>query len=479
MLKHAKTVDENFSPVPWLDVPKIRTLIKANEQEDREKIEAIFDRVSDELTRAKKAGIGDHENERVINSLGLEDIATLTAVKSPDLVDRLLKMAKDVKEYIYGNRIVTFAPLYFSNYCKNECSYCAFRVSNLELTRVVLSQEEIAEQTRILMRQGHKRVLIVAGESYPGQDPFQYVLDTMRTVYDTKEGKGEIRRVNANLAPLSVENYVRLKEAGVGTTQIFQETYDPVAYAQHHVYGKKADMQWRLSAFDRAIEAGLGDFGLGALLGLADWKFEILGLASHVRHLEDLGSGAHTISFPRIEPAAGSDVSKHPPHQVSDEDFLKVIAIMRLAVPYTGMIMSTRENPEMRRKTLECGISQVSAGSRTDPGGYTEGQAPEYGQFEVGDHRPLDIVVRELLENGFIPSWCTACEQKGREGNTFLPYARTGEIKLNCTPNALVTLKEYLDDYASPETKELGEETIAWEVSRLGPSRKSLTMHML
>jgi 2-iminoacetate synthase len=480
MALEAIEVDPSFSPVPWLNVPKLRSLVAtAAQKENRSEIENILNKVANELDAAKNAKPSDPE--AVLKGLDLSEIATLSGIQSDDLNERLQTMAKQVKEHIYGNRIVTFAPLYFSNFCKNECSYCAFRVRNLELKRVSLTQEEIAEQTRLLIRQGQKRILIVAGEAYPEKfHGFDYVLETMKTVYSIKEGKGEVRRINANLAPLSVEQFKLLLNAGVGTYQCFQETYDPVAYPQYHKSGTKADYLWRANVFDRAIDAGIGDFGMGVLLGLADWRFDILALTCHIRHLESRGSGAHTISFPRIEPAAGSDVSQNPPQQVTDKDFLKIISIMRLAIPYTGMIMSTRETPEMRRKTLECGISQVSAGSRTDPGGYTEGQAADYGQFEVGDHRPLDEVVKELLSCGFIPSWCTACEQKGREGGRFLKeWAMPGKIKNNCTPNALVTLKEYLDDYASPETKKVGENVIEKEVARMTPQRKEITTLML
>jgi len=466
-------------PVSWLDVSQLRFLSHKYKAEDRAAALRIFEKMDSALAEAKeqrKSG----STQKTLKGIDLEEMAVLSAIKSHDLLERLHATAKNIKEHTYGNRIVTFAPLYISNFCKNECLYCAFRASNLELERTELTLAQIEQQARILVRQGHKRVLLVSGEAYPGKDGLQYVLDAMRALYSVKEGKGDIRRVNANIAPLSVEDFIRLREAGVGTYQCFQETYDPIAYKEFHKKGSKADYVWRANVFDRATEAGIGDFGMGFLLGLADWRFEILALKCHISHIEDLGSGAHTISFPRIEPAHGSDVSLNPPHIVSDEDFLKIISIMRLAVPYTGMIMSTRETPEVRKKTLECGISQVSAGSRTDPGGYTEGQDARAGQFELGDHRPLDEVVKELLENGFIPSWCTACETKGREGSHFITvWAKTGEIKKRCTPNALITLTEYLQDYASPETRAIGEEVIRREVARIEQPRQGDTQTLL
>ncbi len=467
-------------PVSWLDVPAIRALVQKHQEEDRLAVKKIFKKMclAVEEARTKEALSPD---KRELKGITLDEIAALSTIKSPDLLEELHATAKQIKEYTYGNRIVTFAPLYITNFCKNECDYCAFRASNLDLPRTELSLEQIANQARILVRQGHKRVLLVAGESYSKElGGFQYILDAMKTLYSIKEGKGDIRRVNANIAPLSVEDFIRLREAGVGTYQCFQETYDPDVYKKHHLKGKKADYAWRANVFDRANEAGIGDFGMGFLLGLADWRFEILALKCHIAHIEELGSGAHTISFPRIEPANGSEVSLNPPNVVSDEDFLKIISIMRLAVPYTGMIMSTRETPEIRKKTLECGISQVSAGSRTDPGGYTEGQDARAGQFELGDHRPLDEVVRDLLETGFIPSWCTACETKGREGSHFITlWAKTGEIKKRCTPNALITLTEYLEDYASPETKAIGLNVVRKEVEKLEQPRQDDTQKLL
>ncbi|MCL2505938.1 MAG: [FeFe] hydrogenase H-cluster radical SAM maturase HydG [Alphaproteobacteria bacterium] len=473
---------EDVSPVEWLDVKKLRSLVSAHQEEDKIAIEEILRRKEQELSEVEKQPLTvDGGNVKLYTGLELEEMAVLSAIEDKALTERMHKLAKRVKQYIYGNRIVTFAPLYYSNYCKNECDYCAFRVKNLDMPRVMLSQEEIAEQVEILINQGQKRILMVSGEAYKGENGFDYVVQTMKTIYGVKVGNNSIRRVNANLAPLTVEEFVRLREAGVGTYQCFQETYDPIAYKQHHKSGKKADFKWRLEVYDRAVEAKIGDFGLGVLLGLADWKYDILALKSHINHLEDIGAGAHTVSFPRIEPAKGSEVSRDPQYQISDKDFLNVIAIMRLAVPYVGMIMSTRETPEMRKKTLECGISQISAGSRVDIGGYSDNDSKEEdGQFHVEDHRSLDEVVKELLKDGFIPSWCTACEDKGREGGDFIVnWAIPGKIKNMCTPNALITLKEYLCDYASLETKQIGRDVIAKEVGMMQNKLKGTTEKFL
>lgn len=452
---------------PWLDPTRLKKTIEENATEDTARARAII------------------EKARERQGLNLDEVAALFSVKDPGLLEEMFVAAKEIKEGIYGSRIVLFAPLYFSNLCKNECLYCAFRAANKEIARRALSQEEIAQQTEILINQGHKRTLIVAGEAYPNKPPyegdsFQYVLDTIATVYSVKNGNGEMRRVNANLAPMSVENFARIQKAGVGTYQCFQETYDREVYARVHVRGTKSNFDWRCSTMDRAIVGGMDDLGMGVLFGLADWRFDVLGLLSHVRHLEErFNIGCHTISVPRLEPAKGSDVAAHPPHQVSDDDFKKIIAILRLAVPYTGMIMSTREMPEMRRQTLELGVSQISAGSKTDPGGYGPEGGKATPQFEVGDHRPLDEVIKELAEQGFIPSFCTACEVHGRMGEAFMKIARPGLIKKTCTPNALTTFQEYLQDYASPETRRVGEAAIEKKVKAMRPEEKRLAESML
>ncbi|HJV49142.1 MAG TPA: [FeFe] hydrogenase H-cluster radical SAM maturase HydG [Geothrix sp.] len=391
---------------------------------------------------------------RELKGLDDRDLPPLMGIEDPQLMGELFDAARWVKEEIYGNRIVMFAPLYVSNLCGNECLYCAFRASNRELPRRVLDQGEIAEEVRHLLSQGHKRVVLVAGEAYP-KEGLGYILTAIRTVYETRHGKENIRRVNVNIAPLDVADFRRLKEAEIGTYQVFQETYHRGTYERMHPRGLKADYAWRLGSMDRAMLAGIDDVGIGALFGLYDWRFELLAIMQHARHLEDrFGCGPHTISVPRIEPAEGSDTSEHPPQAVTDEAFRKLIAILRLAVPYTGLILSTRERPEVRREALRLGISQISAGSRTNPGGYDEEAGESGAQFSLGDHRSLDEVVRDLAQNGFVPSFCTSCYRMGRTGADFMDLAKPGEIKAHCQPNALSTLQEYMDDHASPATLE-------------------------
>jgi 2-iminoacetate synthase len=415
-----------------------------------------------------------------LQGLTMEDVACLMLVQDADLLAEIFSTAKVIKEEIYGSRLVFFAPLYISNRCVNECTYCAFRATNTALTRRTLTQEEVAEETRILIQQGHKRVLLVAGEALPPQG-FQYITDTIATIYETRVGPGEIRRVNVNLAPQNVERFKRLKEAGIGTFQLFQETYHRPAYAQVHLKGKKRDYDWRATAFDRAMEAGIDDVGMGVLFGLYDWRFEILAMMQHIRHLEEtFGVGPHTINFPRIEPAVGSDIASCPPHVMSNAEFIKMIAIMRLAVPYTGMIMSTRETAEVRRQTFAVGISQISAGSRTDPGGYKEGAGdPNGSQFQLGDHRSVEEVVTDVVTLGYTPSFCTACYRLGRTGQDFMDLAKPGEIKYHCQPNALSTFLEYLCDYAGPVAKSAGEKLISIELQQMDGQQTACTLPML
>lgn len=417
---------------------------------------------------------------RELHGLSMEDVACLTLVENPDLLAEIFSSAREIKEEIYGSRLVFFAPLYVSNRCANECTYCAFRATNTEVTRRTLTQQEIADETRILIRQGHKRVLVVAGEALPPRG-FQYIIDSIRTIYDTRVGPGEIRRVNVNLAPQSVERFKLLKDAGIGTFQLFQETYHRPTYASVHLKGKKRDYDWRATAFDRAMEAGIDDVGMGLLFGLYDWRFEVLSLMQHIRHLEEtFGVGPHTISFPRMEPAVGSDIASRPPHAVNDADFIKLIAIMRLAVPYTGMIMSTRETADVRRQTFAVGISQISAGSRTDPGGYKDGEGdPNGSQFQLGDHRSVEEVVTDVVSLGYTPSFCTACYRLGRTGQDFMDLAKPGEIKYHCQPNALSTFLEYLCDYAGPVAKSAGEKLISIELQQMDNQQTACTLPML
>lgn len=403
-----------------------------------------------------------------MKGLDLSDVAVLSGIKDTELMQEMFKTANHIKDTIYGKRLVLFAPLYFSNLCSNECTYCAFRVNNKELKRRVLTQDEIKRETKALIDQGHKRILLVAGESYPKQG-FQYVLDSVASVYDVKTDKGEIRRVNVNVAPLTIDEFKQLKAANIGTYQIFQETYHHETYTKVHLGGKKRNYGWRVTSLHRAMEAGIDDVGIGVLFGLYDYRFEILAMMQHINELEKtFGVGPHTISVPRIEPATGSELASHPPFEVSDLDFKKIVAILRLAVPYTGIIMSTRESAQMRRDTFALGVSQISAGSRTDPGGYDlESTEIDSSQFCLGDHRPIDEVIKDVVSMGYVPSFCTGCYRLGRTGADFMDMAKPGDIKAHCNPNAVSTFMEYLMDYASSETRELGEKLITETIASM------------
>ncbi len=416
---------------------------------------------------------------RELKGLEAEDVAALMGVSDPGLLHEIFDTAQQVKQAIYGRRLVIFAPLYVSNMCANECTYCAFRARNKELERRALTQEEIAREARMLVDQGHKRVLLVAGESYP-REGFSYVLKSIDTVYGVTHDQGEIRRVNVNVAPLTAEQFRELKAARIGTYQLFQETYHRGTYASVHLAGKKKDYDWRVTAMDRAMQAGIDDVGIGVLFGLFDWRYELLALMQHVRHLEArYGVGPHTISVPRLEPATGSDVAAHPPHAVADIDFRKIVAILRLAVPYTGIIMSTRESAHIRRETFALGVSQISAGSRTNPGGYAESEREDASQFCLGDHRPLDEVIRDVAGLGYIPSFCTACYRLGRTGRDFMDLAKPGEIKEHCDPNALATFVEYLIDYGSEETRGIGERLVEQVLGAMEPVPRRMAESMV
>ena len=415
-----------------------------------------------------------------MKGLEMDEIAILAGISDPDLLKELFETARRVKDTIYGQRLVLFAPLYISNLCGNECLYCAFRAQNKAVHRRALTQEEIRRETEILIGQGHKRVLLVAGESYP-KEGFDYVLSAIDSVYAAKVGDGQIRRVNVNVAPLSLDEFKRLKDAKIGTYQVFQETYHRQTYGRVHVGGKKKNYDWRVTAMDRAMAAGINDVGIGVLFGLCDWRFEILALMQHIRHLEaTFGVGPHTISVPRLEPATGSDMATHPPKPVEDVEFRKIVAILRLAVPYTGIIMSTRETPNMRRETFALGVSQISAGSRTNPGGYAEGEdILNEAQFSLGDHRPLDEVIYDITTLGYIPSFCTGCYRLGRTGKDFMDMAKPGLIKEHCDPNALSTFLEYLQDYASDKTHKAGETLIQRTLLTMDPAIKGRSEVML
>jgi 2-iminoacetate synthase len=405
---------------------------------------------------------------RQLEGLDADEVAVLMEISDSALLEEMFAAARFVKDEIYGNRLVIFAPLYVANLCKNECSYCAFRAGNTELKRRTLTPDEIAADVKVLIDQGHKRLLLVSGEEYP-KEGFNYILKAIDTIYATKSGRGEIRRVNVNIAPLTVDQFKQLKEAGIGTYQLFQETYHRETYAKVHIAGAKKNFDWRVNVMDRAMEAGIDDVGIGVLFGLYDWKFEMLAMQQHIHHLEEkFGVGPHTISVPRIEPAVGSSLAERPPHAVSDDDFKKIVAILRLAVPYTGIIMSTRENADTRRATFQLGVSQISAGSRCNPGGYAElGDGHDAEQFQLGDHRSLDEVVRDVASLGYTPSFCTACYRLGRTGADFMDLAKPGLIKEHCSPNALSSCMEYLMGYASSETRQAGEKLVNHELKTM------------
>jgi len=405
--------------------------------------------------------------------LDLAETAALLAIKSPELKEELFETARELKRSIYGNRIVLFAPLYIGNHCINDCKYCGFRKSLRTTVRKTLSDTELVEEITSLENLGHKRLILVYGES-PLYSP-EFIAHTVKLCYNTKVGHGEIRRVNINAAPLDVEGYKTVKAAGIGTFQVFQETYHKPTYAaMHPANTRKGDYLWRLTAMDRAFEGGIDDMGIGALFGLYDWRFEVMGLVSHAIHLkEKFGVGPHTISFPRIQPANGLDLDL--PYKVSDEDFEHLVAVLRLAVPYTGLIMTARENEKIRSRVMEFGVSQIDAGTKLEIGGYQssgDGQELDREQFQVGDTRDLDSVIRWLLENDYIPSFCTSCYRLGRTGEHFMEYAIPGFIGRFCTPNAILTLTEYLEDYSSQATKDAGYALIKRELEKMTDLQK-------
>ena len=434
----------NLSATPAvIDHDAITTLLDKTAAEDAVHISEILDKA------------------RGLKGLSPSDTAALLAIESDGLIAELFRTASEVKDEIYGKRLVLFAPLYISNYCSNTCLYCAFNAKNTSLKRRALSQSEIAHEVSTLLAAGHKRILLVAGES-PAKSSLDYVCQSIETIYATGD-KDHIRRVNVNIAAMSEAGYAQLKEYRLGTYQLFQETYHEPTYRSMHTAGPKSDYTYHLTAMDRAMSAGIHDVGIGALLGLYDHRYEVLAMLQHAAHLESrFGAGPHTISVPRIEPAAGSAVADAPPYALSDRDFAKVIAVLRLAVPYTGIILSTRESASVRKRALDLGVSQISAGSRTNPGGYCESETDEDAgqQFQLGDHRSLDEVIKDCLQAGFLPSFCTGCYRKGRVGKDFMDLAKPGLIKHYCLPNAILTLKEYLEDFASEETKQIGLDAI-------------------
>jgi 2-iminoacetate synthase len=412
--------------------------------------------------------------------LKIEETAMLLTADDPVIIERIFETARQLKRDVYGNRIVLFAPFYVGNYCMNDCAYCGFRRSNRESIRKTLTVEELHEQVINLLRMGHKRTIAVFGE-HINYGPV-FIANCVKEIYSVRHGLDSIRRVNINAAPLSHEGYRIVKSVGIGTYQVFQETYHRPTYARMHPAGtRKSNFEWRLDAPARAIESGCDDVGLGALFGLANWKFEVLSLVAHSNHLmASYGVGPHTISFPRIRPASGVTLQEVIENNVSDADFLRLIAILRLSVPYTGLIVTAREPAEIRKVALGFGVSQVDAGSHIEIGGYekvdknetkdVQVQALEKEQFELGDVRPLDEVVLQLVNDGYVPSFCTACYRLGRTGKVFMEYAIPGFIQKMCTPNALTTLKEYLVDHASTETRTAGEQLLDNELNKIPDS---------
>ena len=410
------------------------------------------------------------ETGHVCAGLSHREASVLLACEDPDVLRRIYEIAEEIKLAFYGNRIVIFAPLYLSNYCVNGCVYCPYHLKNKTIPRKKLTQEEVRAEVIALQDMGHKRLAIEAGED-PKNNPIEYILECINTIYSVHHKNGDIRRVNVNIAATTVENYRKLKEAGIGTYILFQETYHKESYEQLHPTGPKHDYAYHTEAMDRAMEGGIDDVGLGVLFGLELYKYEFAGLLMHAEHLEAVhGVGPHTISVPRLKRADDIDPDQFD-NGIDDETFAKITACIRLAVPYTGIIISTRETEATRSKLLKLGVSQVSGGSRTSVGGYAGYSADERPhdteQFDVSDQRSLDEVVRWLMENGHIPSFCTACYREGRTGDRFMSLCKSGQILNCCHPNALMTLTEYLEDYASPETKEVGYKMVEEELKRI------------
>ncbi len=435
----------------------------------------------DEILESLKYAEENKSNRELIESLldraedcrGLthREAAVLLECTEPDLNQRIEELAKRIKQKFYGNRIVMFAPLYLSNYCVNGCTYCPYHFKNKNICRKKLTQEEIVKEVIALQDMGHKRLALEAGED-PVNNPIEYILESIKTIYSIKHKNGAIRRVNVNIAATTVENYRKLHEAGIGTYILFQETYHKESYEQLHPTGPKHNYAYHTEAMDRAMEGGIDDVGIGVLFGLDKYRYDFVGMLMHAEHLEAVfGVGPHTISVPRIRPANDIDVADFN-NSISDDIFAKIVAVLRIAVPYTGMIVSTRESQASRERVLELGVSQISGGSKTSVGGYADPEAEKIDentteQFDVEDTRTLDEIVNWLLGRGFVPSFCTACYREGRTGDRFMQLVKSGQIANCCQPNAIMTLKEYLEDYASPDTKAKGEAVIASELETI------------
>ncbi len=417
------------------------------------------------------------------SGLSHREASVLLACDDPKVIEKIYALAREIKEAFYGDRIVMFAPLYLSNYCVNNCVYCPYHFKNKEIPRKKLTQDEVRDEVIALQDMGHKRLAIEAGED-PVNNPIEYILDCIKTIYSIKHKNGAIRRVNVNIAATTVENYKKLKDAGIGTYILFQETYHKDSYEKLHPTGPKHDYAYHTEAMDRAMDGGIDDVGLGVLFGLDMYKYEFAGILMHAEHLEAVhGVGPHTISVPRVKRASDIDPNVFD-NSIDDDTFAKIIACIRIAVPYTGMIISTRENETCRDKVMGLGISQISGGSRTSVGGYA-GYSPEERphdteQFDVSDQRTLDEVVKWLMEKGYIPSFCTACYREGRTGDRFMALCKVGQIQNCCHPNALLTLQEYLTDYASEETQKIGEALIDREILNVpDPKRREKALGYL
>ena len=408
------------------------------------------------------------EKSKSAEGLTPEETAVLLNLEDKELIEEMFKAARQVKEKLYGKRLVVFAPLYVSNYCVNNCTYCGYKYCNDELKRKKLNKEQLIEEVKVLESLGHKRIALEAGED-PVNAPLDYILDCIKSIYSIKFDNGSIRRINVNIAATTVENYKRLKDAEIGTYILFQETYHKPTYERLHVSGPKHNYNYHTTAMHRAREAGIDDIGMGVLYGLYDYKYETLAMLMHAMDLEETtGVGPHTLSVPRIRPAENVSLENYP-YLVDDEDFKKIVAILRLAVPYAGLILSTREEPVLRDEIIALGVSQVSTGSCTGVGGYSESYVDpeEKPQFEVGDHRSPVEMIESLMEAGYIPSYCTACYREGRTGERFMDIVKSGELYKICEANALITLKEFIDDYGTDKTREIGDKLIKKSIDEI------------
>ena len=408
------------------------------------------------------------EKSKSAEGLTPEETAVLLNLEDKELIEEMFKAARQVKEKLYGKRLVVFAPLYVSNYCVNNCTYCGYKHCNDELKRKKLNKEQLIEEVKVLESLGHKRIALEAGED-PVNAPLDYILDCIKSIYSIKFDNGSIRRINVNIAATTVEDYKRLKDAEIGTYILFQETYHKPTYERLHVSGPKHNYNYHTTAMHRAREAGIDDIGMGVLYGLYDYKYETLAMLMHAMDLEETtGVGPHTLSVPRIRPAENVSLENYP-YLVDDEDFKKIVAILRLAVPYAGLILSTREEPGLRDEIIALGVSQVSTGSCTGVGGYSEAYSDpeEKPQFEVGDHRSPVEMIESLMEAGYIPSYCTACYREGRTGERFMDIVKSGELYKICEANALITLKEFIDDYGTDRTREIGDKLIKKSIDEI------------